>query len=137
MKTVLIAIMVLLILVIGLMLQRVIKGPSVLDRMNGVGIIGADIILLIVLFGYIDGRPDMYVDIAISYAILRVRWLCRNCKNIWEGENSNGNPRNHCFNFFGSRAVFPHSFRSRHAPPAGLFIRGCMRPATAKRSASC
>lgn len=70
MKTVLIAIMVLLILVIGLMLQRVIKGPSVLDRMNGVGIIGADIILLIVLFGYIDGRPDMYVDIAISYAIL-------------------------------------------------------------------
>ena len=70
MKTVLRAIMVLLILVIGLMLQRVIKGPSVLDRMNGVGIIGADIILLIVLFGYIDGRPDMYVDIAISYAIL-------------------------------------------------------------------
>ena len=38
--------------------------------MNGVGVIGADIILLIVLFGYIDGRAEMYVDIAISYAIL-------------------------------------------------------------------
>ena len=29
-----------------------------------------DTILLLVLFGYIDKRPDMYVDIAISYAIL-------------------------------------------------------------------
>ena len=38
--------------------------------MNGLGVIGADTILLLVLFGYIDGRPDMYVDIAISYAIL-------------------------------------------------------------------
>ena len=25
---------------------------------------------MLVLFGYLDGRPDMYVDIAISYAIL-------------------------------------------------------------------
>ena len=38
--------------------------------MNGLGVIGADTILLLVLFGYIDGRPDMYVDIAISYAFL-------------------------------------------------------------------
>lgn len=70
MKIILIAIMAVLVLIVGLMLQRVLKGPSVLDRMNGVGVIGADIILLIVLFGYIDGRADMYVDIAISYAIL-------------------------------------------------------------------
>jgi len=70
MKTVFIIVMVILLAVIGLMLQLVIKGPSVLDRLNGVGVINADIILLIVLFGYIDGRPDMYVDIALSYAIL-------------------------------------------------------------------
>lgn len=38
--------------------------------MNALGVIGADTILLLVLFGYIDKRPDMYVDIAISYAIL-------------------------------------------------------------------
>lgn len=62
--------MVAVVVIIGLMLQRVFIGPTIFDRMNGLGVIGADTILLLVLFGYIDGRPDMYVDIAISYAIL-------------------------------------------------------------------
>ena len=62
--------MVAVVIIIGLMLQRVYQGPTIYDRMNGLGVIGADTILLLVLFGYIDGRPDMYVDIAISYAIL-------------------------------------------------------------------
>ncbi len=58
------------VIIIGLMLLRVFQGPTIFDRMNGLGVIGADTILLLVLFGYIDGRPDMYVDMAISYAIL-------------------------------------------------------------------
>ena len=62
--------MVAVVIIIGLMLQRVFQGPTIYDRMNGLGVIGADTIVLLVLFGYIDGRPDMYVDIAISYAIL-------------------------------------------------------------------
>lgn len=62
--------MVAVVIIIGLMLQRVFQGPTIYDRMNGLGVIGADTILLLVLFGYIDNRPDMYVDIAISYAIL-------------------------------------------------------------------
>ena len=61
---------VVILLIIGAMLQRLFNGPTVFDRMNALGVIGADTILLLVLFGYIDGRPDMYVDIAISYAIL-------------------------------------------------------------------
>lgn len=56
--------------IIALMLQRVIEGPTVFDRMNAIGVISADTLLLIALFGYIDKRPDMYVDIAISYAVL-------------------------------------------------------------------
>lgn len=63
-------VMVVILLIIGAMLQRLFNGPTVFDRMNALGVIGADTILLLVLFGYIDGRPDMYVDIAISYAIL-------------------------------------------------------------------
>lgn len=59
-----------IVIVIGMMLQRVFHGPTIYDRMNGLGVIGADTILLLVLFGYVDGHPDMYVDIAISYAIL-------------------------------------------------------------------
>lgn len=62
--------MVAVVIIIGLMLQRVFQGPTIYDRMNGLGVIGADTNSVLVLFGYIDGRPDMYVDIAISYAIL-------------------------------------------------------------------
>lgn len=65
-----IAIMMAVIAVIGMMLQRVFQGPAVYDRMNGLGVTGTDTILLIILFGYLDGRPEMYVDIALSYAIL-------------------------------------------------------------------
>ena len=70
MNTIWSIVMVAVVIIIGLMLQRVFQGPTIFDRMNGLGVIGADTILLLVLFGYIDGRPDMYVDIAISYAIL-------------------------------------------------------------------
>ena len=70
MNAIWVVIMVAVVVIIGLMLQRGFQGPTIYDRMNGLGVIGADTILLLVLFGYIDGRPDMYVDIAISYAIL-------------------------------------------------------------------
>lgn len=70
MSTVFLILMVSIIIVIAMMLQRVFQGPTVYDRMNGLGVIGADTILLLVLFGYIDKRPDMYVDISIAYAML-------------------------------------------------------------------
>ena len=65
-----IAIMMAVIAVIGMMLQRVFQGPTVYDRMNGLALTGTYTILLIILFGYLDGRPEMYLDIALSYAIL-------------------------------------------------------------------
>ena len=65
-----IAIMMAVIAVIGMMLQRVFQGPTVYDRMNGLGVTGTDTSLLIILFGDPDGRPEMYADIALSYAIL-------------------------------------------------------------------
>lgn len=58
------------ILMVGLMLLRVFKGPSVYDRLNGIFVIGIDVIMVILFVGFIDGRIDMYVDIAISYGIL-------------------------------------------------------------------
>lgn len=57
-------------IVIFAMMFRVFQGPSIYDRLNGLGVIGADTILLLILIGYIDKRPDMYADISISYAIL-------------------------------------------------------------------
>lgn len=59
-----------IVLVIILMLYHVFRGPSVYDRLNGLMVIGTDTILLLLLFGYINGRPEMFVDISIAYAIL-------------------------------------------------------------------
>lgn len=58
------------ILMIGMMLIRVFKGPSVFDRLNGIFVIGIDVIMVILFVGFVDGRIDMYVDIAISYGLL-------------------------------------------------------------------
>lgn len=55
---------------IVLMLYRVFAGPTIFDRLNGLGVIGADTIMLLMIIGYIDGRPEMYIDIALSYALL-------------------------------------------------------------------
>jgi multicomponent Na+:H+ antiporter subunit F len=55
---------------IAMMLIRVFRGPGIYDRLNGIFVIGTDIIILLLLVGFADGRLDMYVDIALSYAIL-------------------------------------------------------------------
>ncbi len=53
-----------------LMLYRVLHGPTVFDRLNGLAVIGTDAILLLVLLGVLSGRVDMFVDVAIAYSIL-------------------------------------------------------------------
>lgn len=63
-------IMVVLLITIGLMLQRLFEGPTIYDRMNGLGVVTADTILLIVLFGFMDKQPGMYVDLALAYAMM-------------------------------------------------------------------
>lgn len=59
-----------LIFIVLLMSFRVFKGPTVFDRLNGLGVIGTDAILILILIGFLENRVEMYVDIAISYAIL-------------------------------------------------------------------
>ena len=70
MQTFLLVITVVLIMTIGLMLQRLFRGPTIFDRMNGLGVITADTILLIVIFGFLDKQPGMYVDLALAYAMM-------------------------------------------------------------------
>lgn len=65
-----VVIMIVLLMTIGLMLQRLFIGPTIYDRMNGLGVITADTILLIVLFGFMDKQPGMYVDLAMAYAMM-------------------------------------------------------------------
>jgi len=69
-EKVLMLFMLALVAIIILMLYRVIKGPTVYDRLNALGVIGTDTILIVILFGFLIKRVDMYVDIALSYGIL-------------------------------------------------------------------
>lgn len=49
---------------------RLVEGPTVFDRLLSIGAIGGKIIALILLLGLHYGRLDMFVDIALGYAIL-------------------------------------------------------------------
>ncbi|MCP4665482.1 MAG: pH regulation protein F [Deltaproteobacteria bacterium] len=51
-------------------LYRAIFGPTVLDRMIGANAIGSKTAVLLILIGLIYHRVDMFVDIALAYAML-------------------------------------------------------------------
>jgi len=57
-------------LLIALSLYRAIAGPTVLDRLVASNAIGSKTTALIVFIGFIFGRVEMFVDIALSYAML-------------------------------------------------------------------
>ena len=51
-------------------LYRAIVGPTVLDRLIGANAIGSKTVVLLILIGFIYERVDMFVDIALAYAML-------------------------------------------------------------------
>ncbi len=51
-------------------LYRAIFGPTILDRMIGANAIGSKTVVLLILIGFIYERVDMFVDIALAYAML-------------------------------------------------------------------
>jgi multicomponent Na+:H+ antiporter subunit F len=51
-------------------LYRALFGPTVLDRLIGVNAIGSKTVVLLVLIGLLYHRLDMFVDIALAYAML-------------------------------------------------------------------
>ncbi|MBD3616264.1 MAG: pH regulation protein F [Gracilimonas sp.] len=56
--------------IIAVPAYRVIKGPTVFDRLVGTNAIATKTIVLICLIGYVFGRIDMFIDITLAYAIL-------------------------------------------------------------------
>ena len=49
---------------------RSLVGPTVLDRLVGVNAIGSKTIVMLIIIGLIYKRVDMFVDIALAYAML-------------------------------------------------------------------
>lgn len=53
-----------------IMLARLFINAGLYNRFIGILVMSTNVILILVLIGFVDGRRDMYVDIAISYAVL-------------------------------------------------------------------
>ncbi|MBW2740997.1 MAG: pH regulation protein F [Deltaproteobacteria bacterium] len=57
-------------LLVLLCLYRVVYGPTIIDRIVGVGAIGTKTLVLLAFMGFIYGRIEMFLDIIMVYAIL-------------------------------------------------------------------
>jgi multicomponent Na+:H+ antiporter subunit F len=51
-------------------LFRLLRGPTIIDRMISVNIIGAKTTVLLIYIGTLYGRVEMFVDLAMTYALL-------------------------------------------------------------------
>ena len=49
-----------------LSLYRVLAGPTVFDRLAGLGLIGTKTVVLLVFVGIIQGRSELFVDITLA-----------------------------------------------------------------------
>ena len=70
METFFLCIMIGIIALTFMMLIFLFMGNTVYDKLIGILVMSTKVILILILIGFVDGRRDMYVDIAISYGIL-------------------------------------------------------------------
>ncbi|MBL4575265.1 MAG: hypothetical protein JKY51_04090 [Opitutaceae bacterium] len=52
------------------LLYRIASGPTTIDRLVAVNVIGTKTSVLLIFIGSIFGRVDMFVDFALTYALL-------------------------------------------------------------------
>jgi multicomponent Na+:H+ antiporter subunit F len=57
-------------LLTALALYRVAVGKTIFDRVIASGLVGTNGFILLTLIGFIFGRINMFVDIALAYALL-------------------------------------------------------------------
>ncbi len=70
MQTLFFALAIVLSVILLIPFYRVYKGPTVGDRLLGASAVGSKTLTLILLFGFLYERIDMFVDISMGYAIL-------------------------------------------------------------------
>ena len=70
MSTLFLVVAVVISLLIVVLIYRIMAGPTVFDRMVGVGLVGTNVIVILVLVGFLYERIEMFVDLALAYAML-------------------------------------------------------------------
>jgi multicomponent Na+:H+ antiporter subunit F len=68
----------------------VVLGPTMYDRLLGTGAMATNSVLLLALIGFIYGRPDAFLDLAITYAILNFIGIVAVAKYQERGEDQTG-----------------------------------------------
>ncbi|MCY4189141.1 MAG: monovalent cation/H+ antiporter complex subunit F [Bryobacterales bacterium] len=59
-------------ILIAMYLYRVVRGPTVFDRLLGLNGISTKAIILLVVIGTVYERVEMFVDISTGYALLNL-----------------------------------------------------------------
>ena len=72
MKTFFLYVLVLLAILLGAYLYRVLRGPTIFDRVLGLNGISTKAILLLIVIGVYFERVDMFIDISTGYALLNL-----------------------------------------------------------------
>jgi len=72
MKTFLLYVLVVLAVLLAVYLYRVLKGPTIFDRVLGLNGISTKAIILLIVMGVYFERVDMFVDISTGYALLNL-----------------------------------------------------------------
>ncbi len=54
----------------ALSMWRLAVGQTIYDRLLAAGVVGTNIVGLLVVIGFVFERPDMFVDLALTYALL-------------------------------------------------------------------
>ena len=69
MSTVFLATGIALGLMLGLPLFRIVRGPTIFDRLLGAGMMGTKTMVLLLVMGFIVDRETMFVDISLGYGL--------------------------------------------------------------------
>ena len=73
---------------------RLIRGSTVFDRLLASGALGTNAIALLAVTGFIFERPDMFVDLALTYALLNFLGTVAAGKYLERhGDDDNANER--------------------------------------------
>lgn len=70
MNAYLVAVLLVIGVLIGAGLHRVFVGPTVFDRLVAVSLLTVNSVVMIVVMGFVFERPSLFLDIALSYALL-------------------------------------------------------------------
>lgn len=54
----------------GLALIRAVRGPTVYDRILAANALSTKTIVMVTTFGFMVGEPELYLDIALMYALI-------------------------------------------------------------------